>query len=130
MASCPSCCYFDPVNLLAILSSENTNVNTFICRFVSLKMFEMSNLLYGSSNVYRHFSRATESGLWIVFRKRLSACSVHQTMFNAHLLTVESPVLVVSSVLENFIVAVCSDVPDDKVQLFARCLKKNMSINA
>jgi len=78
----------------------------------------MANILYGSSNVYRHFSRATETGLFSGRDLQLIKCT-KKAMFDAHLLTVQDPSLIMTSVLENFIVDVCTGIQDDEVQLFA-----------
>ena len=77
----------------------------------------MSNLLFGSSNVYRNFARAVESGC--LSDLTLVNCT-RKTAFDAHLVTLTDAKLVVTSVLENFIVEVCRGVSDDEVQLFAR----------
>lgn len=77
----------------------------------------MSNILYGSSNLYRHFDRAVDAGLFSGRNLQLVKCT-KKTVFDAHLSTLTCPSLVVVSVLENFIVDVCAGVPDDEVLLF------------
>ena len=79
----------------------------------------MSNFLIGSSNVYRHFTRALGLGLFAGRDLQLVKCT-QKAVLDSHLATLSSASLVVCSVLENFIVDVCSDVSDDEVQLFAR----------
>ena len=80
----------------------------------------MSKLLFGSSNVYRNFSRAVESGCLAAHNLKLVHCT-RKASFDANLVTLTDASLVVTSVLENFIVDVCTGVPDDEVQLFAIC---------
>lgn len=79
----------------------------------------MSNYLYGSSNVYRHYSRAVERGLFSSHNFELVKCT-KKAVLEAHLLTIQSSELVVASLLENFVVDVCQDVTDEEVALFAR----------
>ncbi len=78
----------------------------------------MANILYGSSNIYRHYSRMVEAGCFTGRDLLLVKCT-KKTVFDASLATLTSASLVVTSVLSNFIVDVCSGVPDDEVQLFA-----------
>ncbi len=77
----------------------------------------MSRLLYGSSNVYRHYSRATPGlGLGL----SLVECT-RRTVFDAHLATLgqlESGSFLVTSVLENFIVDACVGLTSEEVLLF------------
>jgi hypothetical protein len=78
----------------------------------------MSRLIYGSSNVYRHFERA---------RDRLGAdfelvrCT-KKTLFDSHtssLGKLPPGSLVVSAVLANFIVDACLGLDSSKVPLFS-----------
>jgi hypothetical protein len=78
----------------------------------------MSSVLYGSSNVYRNYKRAIEAGKFAGRDLQLVSCT-KKTVFDAHLAALPSAVLVVSSVLENFITDVCAGVSEDEVQLFA-----------
>jgi len=78
----------------------------------------MANILFGSSNVYRNYAKALESGLFSGRDFRLVRCT-KKTVFDAHLAELTSASLVVTSVLENFISEVCKGVPDDEVLLFA-----------
>ena len=79
----------------------------------------MSRILYGSSNVYRNFSRSTlaaDHGLVLV------ECT-KKALFDTHLAslgTLTSGSLVVMSVLENFIMEVCRDLEPSEANLFAR----------
>ena len=79
----------------------------------------MSRILYGSSNVYRNFSRSTlaaDHGLVLV------ECT-KKALFDTHLAslgTLTSGSLVVTSVLENFIMEVCRDLEPSEANLFAR----------
>jgi hypothetical protein len=79
----------------------------------------MSRLLYGSSNVYRNFSRSTlvaDHGLVLV------DCT-KKALFDTHLAslgTLSSGSLIVTSVLENFIMDVCRDLEPSEANLFAR----------
>ncbi len=78
----------------------------------------MSRLFYGSSNVYRHYSRSslgTDLGLTLV------QCT-KKTVFDAHVASLHGqapPSLIVSSVLENFIVDVCRDLDEAEAGLFS-----------
>jgi hypothetical protein len=78
----------------------------------------MANYLYGSSNVYRHFSRCCGAGVFAGRDLQLVKCT-KKTVLDAHLLTVESAGLVITSVLANFIVKICSGVTEEEVPLFA-----------
>jgi len=78
----------------------------------------MSNYLYGSSNVYRHYNRALEAGRFADHALQLVSCT-RKAVFDAHLASLPSAGLVVASVLENFITDVCAGVAADEVQLFA-----------
>ncbi len=77
----------------------------------------MSKLIYGSSNVYRNFSRSP-------FPARgycLVECT-KKTVFDAHLATVGkiSPnSVIVTSVLENFVADACRDLAVEETGLFA-----------
>ena len=79
----------------------------------------MSRILYGSSNVYRNFSRSTlaaDHGLVLI------ECT-KKALFDTHLAslgTLTSGSLVVTSVLENFIMEVCRDLEPSEANLFAR----------
>lgn len=79
----------------------------------------MSNIFYGSSNIYRNFDRAVSSGLFSGRNFHLVKCT-KKAVFDSHLMSVKSADLVVTSVLENFITEVCTGVPDAEIQLFAR----------
>lgn len=79
----------------------------------------MVNLFFGSSNVYRNYSRALGLGLFAGRDLELVNCT-KKTVLDARLVTVNAPCLIVVSVLENFVVSVCSDVSEEEVQLFAR----------
>jgi hypothetical protein len=78
----------------------------------------MSNIFYGSSNVYRNFERALSSGLFSSRNLQLVKCT-KKAVFDSHLATLTAPDLVISSVLENFINDACTGVSDDAVCLFA-----------
>ena len=79
----------------------------------------MSRILYGSSNIYRNFSRSTlaaDHGLVLV------DCT-KKALFDTHLAsmgTLSSGSLIVTSVLENFIMDVCRDLEPSEANLFAR----------
>ncbi len=78
----------------------------------------MSRLLYGSSNVYRNFSRSSlgsELGLTLVECTRKTVFDVHTRTLG----TLRSGSLIVSSVLENFITDACSGLAVEEVELFA-----------
>ncbi len=79
----------------------------------------MAGLLIGSSNVYRHFSRALDRGLFAGRNLQLVQCT-QRAVFDATLLNLEASSLIIVSVLENFIVTVCSGVEEEEIQLFAR----------
>jgi hypothetical protein len=78
----------------------------------------MSRLIYGSSNVYRNFSRGTlgkDLGLTLV------RCT-KKAVFDSHVASIgelEPNSLIVTSVLANFVVDVCRDLNDEEVVLFA-----------
>ena len=79
----------------------------------------MSRLLYGSSNVYRHFPR---SSLGSDLRLDLVECT-KKTVFDSHIVThgsLTAGSVVVVSVLENFITDVCRGLDDAEVDLFAK----------
>jgi len=79
----------------------------------------MASYLFGSSNVYRSFSRAVEAGRFSGLDLQLIRCT-KKTVFDSHIETLSSnSKLVVTSILANFIVDVCTGIPDDEVQLFA-----------
>ena len=78
----------------------------------------MANILFGSSNVYRNFERAVNSGCFSGRDFELVKCT-QKAAFDSHLATLNTSGLIVSSVLENFITDVCKGVPDDEIQLFA-----------
>jgi hypothetical protein len=80
--------------------------------------FPMANYLFGSSNVYRNFSRAIEKKVLSGHDLQLVNCT-KKAVFDSRLATLPSANLVVVSVLENFIVDVCKDVPEEEVRLFA-----------
>ena len=76
----------------------------------------MSRLFYGSSNVYRHYSR---SGHGIDLS--LVECT-KKAVFDAHVITLgvlQPQSLIVLSVLENFISDACRGLDDSEVDLFA-----------
>jgi len=78
----------------------------------------MSRLLYGSSNVYRYFARSTlasDHQLSLIQCTRKTVFDVHVTSLG----TLSPGSLIVTSVLENFIVDVCRDLDDSEVGLFA-----------
>ena len=79
----------------------------------------MVNLLFGSSNAYRNYSRALGHGLFAGRDLQLINCT-QKTVLDASLSTLQSACLIVLSVLENFVVSACSSVNDEEVQLFAR----------
>ncbi len=78
----------------------------------------MSNLLFGSSNVYRHFKRGVHNGLFLAPSLQLVKCT-KKAVFDAHVVSMTSLDLLVSSVLANFIVDACEGVPDNEAALFA-----------
>ncbi len=78
----------------------------------------MACFLFGSSNVYRNFAKALETGLFAGRNLQLVRCT-KKAVLDSHLATLTSAKLVVTSVLENFITEVCTGVPDGGVQLFA-----------
>jgi hypothetical protein len=78
----------------------------------------MSNLLYGSSNVYRHYKSGLEHGLFSSHPLQLIQCT-KKTLFDAHVSSLTGLNLMVTSVLENFIVDACAGVPDDEIPHFA-----------
>ena len=78
----------------------------------------MANFFYGSSNVYRSFTRAVSSGCFTGRDLQLDQCT-KKAVLDAHLATLTSGNLIVTSVLENFITEVCCGIPDDEIQLFA-----------
>lgn len=78
----------------------------------------MASILIGSSNIYRNFDRAIASGRFSGRDLQLVRCT-KKAAFDAHLVTLDSASLVITSVLENFISDVCSGVQDDEVQLFS-----------
>ncbi len=78
----------------------------------------MANLLYGSSNVYRHFASSVEAGAFSGRNLQLVRCT-QKAVFDSHLLGVVSPNLIVTSVLANFVSDACVGIPDDEVALFA-----------
>ena len=63
--------------------------------------------LYGSSNVYRHYSRSVNRGLEVLASLELVECT-RQTVLDAHIADLKSPSFVVTSVLENFICDACT----------------------
>lgn len=78
----------------------------------------MHRILYGSSNVYRHFARSTLSA---DHQLSLVQCT-KKTVFDAHVAslgTLATGSVVVTSVLENFVVEVCRDLEETEVGLFA-----------
>jgi hypothetical protein len=78
----------------------------------------MSCLLFGSSNVYRNFARAVEAGRFSGRSLQLRQCT-RKTSLDADLITLTEASLVITSVLENFVVDVCTGVEDDEIQHFA-----------
>ena len=78
----------------------------------------MSNILYGSSNIYRHFERVRDAGKFAGRDLQLVRCT-KKAVLDASLASLTSASLVITSVLENFISEVCIGVADDEVQLFA-----------
>jgi len=81
--------------------------------------FVMSNLLIGSSNVYRNYDRAVESGCFSGRNFTVVRCT-KKAVFDSTLTTLTSAGLVVTSVLENFIAEACTSIPDDRIPFFAR----------
>ena len=79
---------------------------------------KMSNLLFGSSNVYRNFERASAAGCFPGLNLQLVRCT-KKAVLDSHLITLTSANLVVTSVLENFIAETCAGILDNEVQLFA-----------
>lgn len=78
----------------------------------------MSRFLYGSSNVYRHYSRASPG---LGFDLTLVECT-KKAVFDAHLLSLGKTgpgTLLVTSVLANFIVDACRGLEDSEAALFA-----------
>ena len=86
---------------------------------MTLTVANMSRLLYGSSNVYRNYSRSvlgSELGLELV------QCT-KKTLFDSHLTSLGSLAsgsLIVTSVLENFVSEVCFGLDEAEVPLFAK----------
>jgi len=78
----------------------------------------MANLLFGSSNVYRHYKNCVDRGLFSAPPLQLVNCT-KKTVFDSHLSSLSTLDLVVSSVLENFVVDACEGVPDIEVPHFA-----------
>lgn len=78
----------------------------------------MSNFLYGSSNVYRHYKSSLEKGLFGAQPLKLVQCT-KKTVLDAHVSSLPSLDLMVTSVLGNFIVDACEGVPDAEVPHFA-----------
>jgi hypothetical protein len=77
----------------------------------------MSRFLYGSSNVYRNFSRSSigaDHGLSLV------ECT-KKAVFDAHISTlkISSGSLIVTAVLENFVMDACRGLRDEQVVLFS-----------
>jgi len=81
----------------------------------------MVNLLIGSSNVYRNYTRALGLGLFSGRDLQLLNCT-QKAVFDARMSTVDAAGVVLLSVLENFIVSACSGVSDEEVQLFSQQL--------
>jgi len=78
----------------------------------------MSRILYGSSNVYRNFSRSTISG---DLNLTLVECT-RKVVFNTHLTglgKLAEHSLLVTSVLENFVTDASRGLPVEEVGLFA-----------
>ena len=78
----------------------------------------MSRLFYGSSNVYRNYSRSllgSDLGLALVQCTKKAVFDTHL----ASLGTLQAGSVIVTSVLENFITDVCRDLSNDEVGLFA-----------
>jgi hypothetical protein len=78
----------------------------------------MSRVLYGSSNVYRNFSRST---IGKDLNLTLVECT-RKAVFDAHLGTLgplKAGSLLVTSVLENFVSDVCLGLQVEQVELFA-----------
>ncbi len=78
----------------------------------------MSRLFYGSSNVYRNFARSTISsdhGLVLVECTRKAVFDSHITLQGRF----QTGTIIVTSVLENFVVDVCRDLSDEQVTFFA-----------
>ena len=76
----------------------------------------MSRILYGSSNVYRNYSR-TGHGLDLT----LVECT-KKAVFDAHIVNLgvlEANSLLVTSVLENFVTEACRCLDDAEIDLFA-----------
>ncbi len=78
----------------------------------------MANLLFGSSNIYHHFQRSIDNGLFSSPSLQLVHCT-KKTVFDAHVQTLGSLDLMVTCVLSNFISDACVGVPDAEVALFA-----------
>ncbi len=80
--------------------------------------FTMSRLFYGSSNVYRNFARSTISsdhGLVLVECTRKAVFDSHITLQGRF----QTGTIIVTSVLENFVVDACRDLSDEQVTFFA-----------
>ncbi len=76
----------------------------------------MSRLIYGSSNVYRHYSKAV-FGLEL----ELVRCT-KKSLFDVHFTSIgvlPANSLIVTSVLSNFIVDACQGLDEPEVPLFA-----------
>jgi hypothetical protein len=99
---------------------KNTRVKSFIWDLDSFEKvsqaFTMSRLLFGSSNVYRHFSRVGH-GIDLT----LVNCT-KKGVFDAHLVNLgklKPGSLIVTSVLANFISDACLGLDEAEVDLFA-----------
>ena len=78
----------------------------------------MSRLFYGSSNVYRNYSRSSigsDLGLTLIDCTKKSVFDAHVSAAGS----LGSNALVISSVLENFVSEVCHGLDVNEVSLFA-----------
>ncbi len=80
----------------------------------------MSRLFYGSSNVYRNYTR---SSLGLDLGLTLVQCT-KKAVLDAHVasLSGQAPSLIITSVLENFIADVCLDIDEAEAGLFSNQL--------
>jgi hypothetical protein len=73
--------------------------------------------IYGSSNVYRFYKSATARGLSSLSRLELVECT-RLSVFETHSSNLDSPQLIITSVLANFICDVCDAGVDEGYGLF------------
>jgi hypothetical protein len=77
----------------------------------------MARLLYGSSNIYRHFARMKKS---LLTEFELVRCT-KKAVFDSHVSSLEDAQpgsVIITSVLANFIVDACQGLADAAVPLF------------